>query len=139
MNAIVSIISLVFKFFKWGKVVDFFFRSITFAKMLIVNLALASVFITYVYAISNLISFVYDKFNAFIKLVDNLSSNGSNETLSWAMDVVKSFGVWNAFVDTYDLFSGALISLFVIYASKLFIKFLRNIQLSLVSFSISKL
>ena len=44
--------------------------------------------------------------------------SSTDDTVSWALQVVASMGIWDAFVDTWSLFSPMLISVIVIFLSK---------------------
>ncbi|MEH1010564.1 hypothetical protein QM027_06865 [Campylobacter concisus] len=61
MPAIIAMIVNLFGFFKWGKVVDFVLRGITFAKMVIINGLLFASILAYVAAVLVILNFIYTK------------------------------------------------------------------------------
>ena len=139
MSAILSGIVAFFGFFKWSSFVNWVLRGITFGKMLLVNGAITLTLLAYCKAVFEIIQFIYEKSNQFIKLVDNLTSGAGNEILIWAMDIFKALGVWNAFVDVYNIFFIPLASLVAIYAFKLLLKFLHSMQMTLISFNVARI
>lgn len=139
MPAILSAIVAFFTFGKWDKVVQWGLKIVTFGKILAVNGAIILAIVAYCTAVIKLLLFVYEKSNQFINLINDMTSGASNDILAWAMDILKAFCLWNAFVDVYNIFSVPIISLFVIYATKLLIKALHSFQMTLISLHISRL
>ncbi|WP_169940134.1 hypothetical protein [Campylobacter sp. RM15925] len=139
MPAILAAFGAFFTFEKWDKVVQWVLRGITFGKMVAVNLAIVVTIGLYCGAVTTLLLFVYEKSNQFINLINDMTSGASNDILAWAMDILKAFGLWNAFVDVYSIFSVPIISLFVIYGYKLGLRFLHSIQMTLISFNVARL
>lgn len=62
--------------------------------------------------------FVFNKFYDLLSSVDSLVSTPSNDTVSWSLQVVSSMGIWDAFVDTFSVYSPMIISLAVVFLSK---------------------
>ena len=121
------------------KISKWFLKGVNFTSMLLVNGFIVSAVLAYCWAVFKLIMFVYEKTNQFISFLSDITSGGSNEILSWAMDIIKALGVWNAFVDVYNIFSAPIVSIIVIYLYKLGIKFLRSVQLNLTTLNIARL
>ena len=55
------------------------------------------------------------------------------------MDIVKTMGVWNAFVDVYRIFSAPILSIFVILAVRLGLKIAHGMRNTLVTYFIAKM
>lgn len=63
--------------------------------------------------------FIFNKFYDLLFTVDTLvSSSSENSTIAWSLQVISSMGIWDAFVDTFSLYSPMIISLIVIFLSK---------------------
>lgn len=138
MPAIIAMIVNLFGFFKWGKVVDFVLRGITFAKMVIINGFLFASILAYVAAVLVILNFIYTKFNYIVDYINNLSV-GNDKIVTISMMVLKSLGAWNALCDVFAIFSPVLLSFFVIYATKIGIFVFKNARDTLLSFIIAKL
>ena len=138
MPAIIAMIVNLFGFFKWGKVVDFVLRGITFAKMVIINGLLFASILAYVAAVSVILNFIYNKFNYIVDYINNLSV-GNDKIVTTSMMVLKSLGDWNALCDVFAIFSPVFLSFFVIYATKIGIFVFKNARDTLLSFIIAKL
>ena len=139
MSAVLSALGWLFRFELWERFVSFVFKTITFGKMVLVNTALVVAIIAYGAAVLKLLLFVYEKTNYLISYVNNMTSGAGDEILSWAMDVIKAFGIWNAFVDVYNVFSVPIISIFVIFAMRLALKVLHSLQRTLVAYSVARM
>ena len=138
MPAIIAMIVNLFGFFKWGKVVDFVLRGITFAKMVIINGLLFASILAYVAAVLVILNFIYTKFNYIVDYINNLSV-GNDKIVTTSMMVLKSLGAWNALCDVFAIFSPVLLSFFVIYATKIGIFVFKKARDTLLSFIIAKL
>lgn len=138
MPAIIATIVNFFGFFKWGKVVDYALRAITFSKMVIINAILGGLMLSYATAVLYIINFIYAKFNYIVDYVNNLSA-GSDKLVLTAMAVLRSLGAWNAFCDVFAVFSPILLSFFVIYATKIGIVVFRFVRETLITFILAKL
>ena len=138
MPAIIAMIVNLFGFFKWGKVVDFLLRGITFSKMVIINGLLFASILAYVAAVLVILNFIYTKFNYIVDYINNLSV-GNDKIITTSMMVLKSLGAWNALCDVFVIFSPVLLSFFVIYATKIGIFVFKNARDTLLSFVIAKL
>lgn len=138
MPAIIATIVSFFGFFKWGKVVDYALRAITFSKMVIINTILGGLMLSYATAVLYIINFIYAKFNYIVDYVNNLSA-GSDKLVLTAMAVLRSLGAWNAFCDVFAVFSPILLSFFVIYATKIGIVVFRFVRETLITFILAKL
>lgn len=139
MQAIFSLIGFVFGFNTWKEVVASVRRIITFGAMVVVNTALVVMLFAYGAAVLSLLLFVYNKTNQFISYLSNLTSGGSNEILAWAMDIFRALGVWNAFVDAYNVFSVPIVSIITIYGMRLGLNVFHSLQNTLMAYSIAKL
>ena len=139
MPFIFGILSWIANFFVWLGVVDKVRRYINFAAMVVVNTAITAAVFAYAAAVLSLLLFVYNKTNYLISYVNNMTSGGVDDTLTWAMDVIKAFGIWNAFVDVYNVFSVPIISIFVIFAMRLGLNTLHSLQRMLISYSIARM
>lgn len=139
MSAILSALGWFFRFELWERFVGLVFKTITFGKMVLVNTALVVAIIAYGGAVLKLLLFVYEKTSYLITYINNMTSGGVDDTLSWAMDVIKAFGIWNAFVDVYNVFSVPIISIFTIFAMRLALKVLHSLQRTLVAYSVARM
>ena len=138
MPAIIAMIVNLFGFFKWGKIVNFVLRGITFAKMVIINGLLFASILAYVASVLVILNFIYTKFNYIVDYINNLSV-GNDKIVTTSMMVLKSLGAWNALCDVFAIFSPVLLSFFVIYATKIGIFVFKNARDTLLSFIIAKL
>lgn len=137
MPAIIATIVSFFGFFKWGKVVDYALRAITFSKMVIINAILGGLVISYATAVLYIINFIYSKFNYIVDYVNNLPT-GDEKILSTALAFIKSFGAWNALCDVMAIFSPIFLSFFLIYATKIGIVVFRFVRETILSFVVAK-
>lgn len=138
MPAIIAMITSFFGFFTWEKVVDFFFKTVSFSSMVTINLFLFGAISAYFFAVVSILDFIYTKFNYIVDYVNNLSG-GSDKLVLTAMAVLRSLGAWNAFCDVFAIFSPILLSFFLIYAAKIGIFIFKNARDTLLSFIIAKL
>ena len=138
MPAIIAMIVNFFGFFKWGKIVDYALRAVTFSKMVILNAILGGLILSYATAVLYIINFIYSKFNYIVDYINNLSV-GSDRIVTTAFFILKSLGAWNAFCDVMSIFSPILLSFFVIYATKIGIVVFRFVRETLITFILAKL
>ena len=137
MPAIIAMIVNFFGFFKWGKIVDYALRAITFSKMVIINAILVGLVVSYATAVLYIINFIYSKFNYVVDYVNNLSV-GNEKIVVTAIAVIKSLGAWNAFCDVMAIFSPIFLSFFLIYATKIGIVVFRFVRETILSFIVAK-
>ena len=138
MPAIIAMIVNLFGFFKWGKIVNFVLRGITFAKMVIINGLLFASILAYVASVLVILNFIYTKFNYIVDYINNLSV-GNDKIVTTSMMVLKSLGAWNAFCDVFAIFSPIFLSFFIIYATKIGIVVFRFVRETLITFILAKL
>ena len=138
MQAIIATIVLFFRFFKWENAINFVFKAITFSKMVVINVLLGALVLSYAAAVIYIINFIYSKFNYIIDYVNNLSV-GNEKIVTTAFSILKSLGAWNAFCDVFSIFSPIFLSFFVIYATKIGITVFRFVRETLVTFILAKL
>lgn len=139
MPALYSAIVWFFRTFLAEKFVGWVLKKVTFGKMVLINISLFALVIAYGWAAFRLIMFVHDSINKFISFLSDISSGGSNEILAWAMDIIRALGVWNAFVDVYNIFSVPIVSVILLYVYKIGFKVLHSMQLTLTTFNIARL
>ncbi|AQW85869.1 putative membrane protein [Campylobacter pinnipediorum subsp. caledonicus] len=132
---------MIFEFFTFKKgfdIASIALKSLTFAKMLTINLLLTTALLSYFYLLYKVIEFIYTKVNFIINFINNFSY--SNDSLiSYFISVLKSFGIWSAFVDVYSVFSPIFLIFFSVYSLKISIVVLKNIRETLETLFISKL
>ena len=138
MPALIAMITSFFGFFTWEKVVDFFFKTVSFSSMVVINLFLYGAVASYFFAILSILDFIYTKFNYIVDYVNNLSG-GSDKLVLTAMAVLRSLGAWNAFCDVMAIFSPIFLSFFLIYATKIGIVVFKFVRETILSFVIAKL
>ncbi|WP_188115952.1 hypothetical protein [Campylobacter concisus] len=138
MQAIIATIVLFFRFFKWENAINFVFKAVTFSKMVVINVILGTLVLSYAAAVIYIINFIYSKFNYIIDYVNNLSV-GNEKIVTTAFSILKSLGAWNAFCDVFSIFSPIFLSFFVIYATKIGITVFRFVRETLVTFILAKL
>ena len=138
MPAFIAMIFNFFSFFKWGKIVDYALRAVTFSKMVIINAILGGLILSYATAVLYIINFIYSKFNYIVDFVNNLSI-GNDKLVVTAISVLRALGAWNAFCDVMVIFSPILLSFFVIYATKIGIVVFRFVRETLITFILAKL
>ena len=138
MQAIIATIVLFFRFFKWENAINFVFKAVTFSKMVVINVILGALVLSYATAVIYIINFIYSKFNYIIDYVNNLSV-GNEKIVTTAFSILKSLGAWNAVCDVFSIFSPIFLSFFVIYATKIGITVFRFVRETLVTFILAKL
>lgn len=138
MPAIIAMIVNFFGFFKWGKIVDYALRAVTFSKMVIINAILGGLILSYATAVLYIINFIYSKFNYIVDFINNLSV-GNDKLFVTAISVLRALGAWNAFCDVMAIFSPILLSFFIIYATKIGIVVFRFVRETLITFILAKL
>lgn len=138
MPAILSAITWFFRFFIAEKAVNLALKFASFGWMVTINVAIMAALVAYGGAVLKLILFVYEKTNQFIDFVNNFPVGGDDLTV-WVMDIVKTMGVWNAFVDVYRIFSAPILSIFVILAVRLGLKIAHGMRNTLVTYFIAKM
>lgn len=138
MPAIFSAITWFFRFFIAEKAVNLALKFASFGWMVTINVAIMAALVAYGGAVLKLILFVYEKTNQFIDFVNGFSVGGDDLTV-WVMDIVKTMGAWNAFVDVYRIFSAPILSIFVILAVRLGLKIAHGMRNTLVTYFIAKM
>lgn len=138
MPAILSAITWFFRFFIAEKAVNLALKFASFGWMVTINVAIMAALVAYGGAVLKLILFVYEKTNQFIDFVNGFSVGGDDLTV-WVMDIVKTMGAWNAFVDVYRIFSAPILSIFVILAARLGLKIAHGMRNTLVTYFIAKM
>ena len=138
MPAILSAITWFFRFFIAEKAVNLALKFASFGWMVTINVAIMAALVAYGGAVLKLILFVYEKTNQFIDFVNNFSVGGDDLTV-WVMDIFKTMGAWNAFVDVYRIFSAPILSIFVILAVRLGLKIAHGMRNTLVTYFIAKM
>lgn len=137
MPAIIAMIVNFFGFFKWGKIVDYALRAITFSKMVIINAILVGLVVSYATAVLYIINFIYSKFNYIVDYVNNFSV-GNDKVITTAIMALKSLGAWNALCDVMAIFSPIFLSFFLIYATKIGIVVFKFVRETILSFVVAK-
>jgi hypothetical protein len=137
MPAIIAMIVNFFGFFKWGKIVDYALRAFALSKMVIINVILGGLVLSYATAVLYIINFIYSKFNYVVDYVNNLSV-GNEKIVVTAIAVIKSLGAWNAFCDVMAIFSPIFLSFFLIYATKIGIVVFKFVRETILSFIVVK-
>ena len=138
MQAIIATIVLFFRFFKWENAINFVFKAVTFSKMVVINVILGALVLSYAAAVIYIINFIYSKFNYIIDYVNNLSV-GNEKIVTTAFSILKSLVAWNAVCEVLSIFSPIFLSFFVIYATKIGITVFRFVRETLVTFILAKL
>ncbi|WP_459902834.1 hypothetical protein [Campylobacter concisus] len=138
MPAIIATIVSFFGFFKWENAINFVFKAVTFSKMVVINVILGALVLSYAAAVIYIINFIYSKINYIIDYVNNLSV-GNEKIVTTAFSILKSLGAWGAFCDVFSIFSPILLSFFIIYATKIGITIFRFVRETLVTFILAKL
>lgn len=138
MTAFVNLIVSFFGFFKKSGLFDIAIRSLTFSKMLVINLSILAILATYLGSIFYVLKFIYDKLNSIISYINNLTLS-SDEIIGLFLSVIKSIGLWNAFADSFAIFMPVFLSFFLIFLSKIGITALKGVRESLISLFISKI
>ena len=137
MPALVAMIVNFFGFFKWGKIVDYALRAVTFSKMVIINAILGGLILSYATAVLYIINFIYSKFNYIVDYVNNFSV-GNDKVITTAIMALKSLGAWNALCDVMAIFSPIFLSFFLIYATKIGIVVFKFVRETILSFVVAK-
>ncbi|CAD7287281.1 hypothetical protein LMG7974_00216 [Campylobacter majalis] len=138
MGAIINLITSFFGIFSKNGVVSFALKSLSFSKMLIINLSILGLSLTYFYFLFETIIFFYNMTNKFLSLFNDLSSS-SDRVARLAYDILSSFGILGAFIDVFNLFSPLFLGFFGAYFTRLGIICLIAIRTSLITLFISKI
>lgn len=133
MPAILSALAAVFKFFRFGDIANFLLKKAIVLPLLPIELTLVGILVTYFVNLVILLNFIYTKINELINLINNLST-ANGEVLGWASDIAKSLGLWNAFVDVWNIFSPIFLAILLTYGSIVGIKFFSFFRSRLIEY-----
>ncbi len=102
--------------------------------MKIINVALIVSQVGIVAGYLLLYQLLYNKMHdllVYIEELSNSSTDGVNGAVPWALKVVESMGIWDAFIDVFTVFAPILLSLLLLIGSKKLFKLLKEIRESL--------
>ena len=133
MPALLSAFVAVFKFFRFRNVANFIIKKAFWAPIVAIETILIGILVTYFVSLVSLANFIHNKINELINLIDNLST-ANGEVLGWASDIAKSLGLWNAFVDAWNLFLPIFLTILIIYGSLIGIKFFSFFRSRLIEY-----
>jgi hypothetical protein len=133
MNFIISALSQLIKFFG-AKALKFSKQLAQFGVVVLINSGLVLSFVAYFAAIIALILWLFSQFNSLLQRFANVSGD---DMLTMGFRVLRSIGVWDGVVDAFTILSFGFISLFVMFLSKLFVKALLQLRVTVLSLIIS--
>ena len=133
MNFIISALSQLIKFFG-AKALKFSKQLAQFGVVVLINSGLVLSFVAYFAAIIALILWLFSQFNSLLQRFANVSGD---DMLSMGFRVLRSIGVWDGVVDAFTILSFGFISLFVMFLSKLVVKALLQLRVTVLSLIIS--
>lgn len=133
MNFIISALSQLIKFFG-AKALKFSKQLAQFGVVVLINSGLVLSFVAYFAAIIALILWLFSQFNSLLQRFANVSGN---DMLTMGFRVLRSIGVWDGVVDAFTILSFGFISLFVMFLSKLVVKALLQLRVTVLSLIIS--
>ena len=133
MNFIISALSQLIKFFG-AKALKFSKQLAQFGVVILINSGLVLSFVAYFAAIIALILWLFSQFNSLLQRFANVSGD---DMLTMGFRVLRSIGVWDGVVDAFTILSFGFISLFVMFLSKLVVKALLQLRVTVLSLIIS--
>nr|WP_314377605.1 hypothetical protein [uncultured Campylobacter sp.] len=133
MNFIISALSQLIKFFG-AKALKFSKQLAQFGVVVLINSGLVLSFVAYFAAIIALILWLFSQFNSLLQRFANVSGD---DMLTMGFRVLRSIGVWDGVVDAFTILSFGFISLFVMFLSKLVVKALLQLRVTVLSLIIS--
>ncbi|QKF91754.1 hypothetical protein [Campylobacter sp. CCUG 57310] len=133
MPAILSAIAAVFKFFRFRNLGNLVIKKAFWFPIAAVETILVGILVTYFTNLVLLLNFIHTKINELIGHINNLST-ANGEVLGWASEIAKSLGLWNAFVDVWNIFSPILLIILLIYGLSMGIKFFSFIRSRLIEY-----
>lgn|GEM_PF-6875122 len=84
--------------------------------------ALVAILSVYFVCLVRILLFIFLKINSLIKLINDFQAS-NDDVISLACDVIKSLGLWDAFVSVWNIYSGIFITLFIVFGSTIGINF----------------
>lgn len=133
MNFIISALSQLVKFFG-AKALKFSKQFAQFGIVVLINSGLVVSFVAYFAAILALILWLFYQFNSLLQRFANVSGD---DMLTMGFRVLRSIGVWDGVVDAFTILSFGFISLFAMFLSKLVVKALLQLRVTVLSLIIS--
>ena len=133
MNFIISALSQLVKFFG-AKALKFSKQIAQFGVVVLINSGLVLSFVAYFAAIIALILWLFSQFNTLLQRFANISGD---DMLTSGFRVLRAIGVWDGVVDAFTILSFGFISLFVMFLSKLVVKALLQLRVTVLSLIIS--
>ena len=133
MNFIISALSQLVKFFG-AKALKFSKQLAQFGVVVLINSGLVLSFVAYFAAIIALILWLFSQFNSLLQRFANVSGD---DMLTMGFRVLRSIGVWDGVVDAFTILSFGFVSLFVMFLSKLVVKALLQLRVTVLSLIIS--
>lgn len=133
MNFIISALSQLVKFFG-AKALKFSKQLAQFGVVVLINSGLVLSFVVYFAAIIALILWLFSQFNSLLQRFANVSGD---DMLTMGFRVLRSIGVWDGVVDAFTILSFGFVSLFVMFLSKLVVKALLQLRVTVLSLIIS--
>ena len=133
MNFIISALSQLVKFFG-AKALKFSKQLAQFGVVVLINSGLVLSFVAYFAAIIALILWLFSQFNSLLQRFANVSGD---DMLTMGFRVLRSIGVWDGVVDAFTILSFGFVSLFVMFLSKLVVRALLQLRVTVLSLIIS--
>nr|WP_315008736.1 hypothetical protein [uncultured Campylobacter sp.] len=133
MNFIISALSQLIKYLG-AKAIKFSKQLVQFGVVVLINSGLVVSFVAYFAAIIALILWLFSQFNSLLQRFANVSGD---DMLTMGFRVLRSIGVWDGVVDAFTILSFGFISLFVMFLSKLVVKALLQLRVTVLSLIIS--
>ena len=133
MNFIISALSQLVKFFG-AKALKFSKQLAQFGVVVLINSGLVLSFVAYFAAVIALILWLFSQFNSLLQRFANVSGD---DMLTMGFRVLRSIGVWDGVVDAFTILSFGFVSLFVMFLSKLVVKALLQLRVTVLSLIIS--
>jgi len=133
MNFIISALSQLIKYLG-AKAIKFSKQLAQFGVVVLINSGLVVSFVAYFAAIIALILWLFSQFNSLLQRFMNVSGD---DMLSMGFRILRASGVWDGMVDAFTILSFGFISLFVMFLSKLVVKALLQLRVTVLSLIIS--
>ena len=116
------------------KAISFAKKMAQFAVIVFINGLIVASFVAYFVAMISTILWLY---NAFNDLLRKFSSIDGDDILITGFKALKSCGIWDGAVDAFSILSFGFVSIFVAFLTKIILKALLQLRISVLSLIIA--
>ena len=119
---IINAFSFLAKILRFRSVGNMIIKKAFIVPIAVLETALVAILVTYFGLLVKILFFIFFKIRELIKLINDFHSN-NDDVISLASDIMKSLGLWDAFVDVWNLYSGIFLVLLIVFGSTIGINF----------------